>query len=342
MAILTVGPTATYPTIAAAMAVAAVADTIDLQSGYGNETATVTQVGMTVTGDSTSTGILLNLGTGITSFTLAGTAPINVMDSPQGNAIVGNAGDNVITVTDAPFRERRPGRRPAGRRLSPRDRRHNGRLDVQLHRGRRHSFRYDHRRHLRELHRIDRLGRRHDHGRRRRQHRRCGFRCEYGHCRRWREQHYRRQRRRYHHGRERWNFIDGGDGANILTSGAGNDTIISGTGDDTIVAGAGNDVITIHGGADTVHAGAGSDLFIVDYAPSVTAVTMTAPSGSFGAGYSGTIADSSGNTAVFDGVRPSTSPADPGRFLYHRRWQRSADRRRRQRHPRRAGGQRSS
>src|SRR6185503_14650642 len=62
---------------------------------------TVTHSGMTISGgDSTSTGIVLALGTGIATFTLADTAPINVLDAPDGNGIVGNAGNNVITVTD--------------------------------------------------------------------------------------------------------------------------------------------------------------------------------------------------------------------------------------------------
>ena len=100
MAILTVGPNSSFPTIAAAMAAAAASDTIQLESGYSNETATVTHPGMTVSGDATSTGIILQLGTGIATFFLAGTAPINVLDNASdGNGINGNDGDNVITVT---------------------------------------------------------------------------------------------------------------------------------------------------------------------------------------------------------------------------------------------------
>jgi hypothetical protein len=94
-----VGPTAPFHTISAAMLAAGVTDTIQLQSGYSNETATVTHVGMTVTGEANSTGIVLNLGTGVTALTLAGMAPINVHDSLQGNTITGNGGDNIITVT---------------------------------------------------------------------------------------------------------------------------------------------------------------------------------------------------------------------------------------------------
>ena len=99
MAILTVGPTSTYPTIAAAMANALPSDTISLESGYSNETATITLDGMTVTGDATSLGIELTLATGVSTSFLAGTAPINVLDAADGNGIVGNDGDNLITVT---------------------------------------------------------------------------------------------------------------------------------------------------------------------------------------------------------------------------------------------------
>ena len=81
MAILTVGPNSSFPTIAAAMLAASASDTILLETGYSNETATVTHNGMTVSGDATSTGIVLQLATGIATFTLAGTAPINVLDA---------------------------------------------------------------------------------------------------------------------------------------------------------------------------------------------------------------------------------------------------------------------
>src|SRR5687768_1855805 len=98
MAILTVGATSSYPTIAAAMLAAAPADTIQLESGYANETATVTHEGITIFGDATSTGIVISIGAGIATFTLTGDAPINVMDAADGEGIVGNAGANLITV----------------------------------------------------------------------------------------------------------------------------------------------------------------------------------------------------------------------------------------------------
>jgi MYXO-CTERM domain-containing protein len=75
MAILSVGPTSTHPSIAAAMLVAGPGDTIQLESGYSNEAADVLYSGMTVTGDASSTGIILNLAVGVSAFLAGGTAP---------------------------------------------------------------------------------------------------------------------------------------------------------------------------------------------------------------------------------------------------------------------------
>ena len=61
MAVLNVGPSDLYLTIAAAMAVAEPGDTIVLAAGYSNETATVTVSGITVTGDANSLGIVLTI-----------------------------------------------------------------------------------------------------------------------------------------------------------------------------------------------------------------------------------------------------------------------------------------
>ncbi|MGZ8327490.1 MAG: calcium-binding protein, partial [Allosphingosinicella sp.] len=99
MAIRTVGPNSNYASIAAAMADSGPGDTIQLEPGYSNETATVLYSGMIVTGQASSTGIVLNLGSGIATVTLAGAAPINVNDALDGNGIVGNDGNNLITVT---------------------------------------------------------------------------------------------------------------------------------------------------------------------------------------------------------------------------------------------------
>jgi hypothetical protein len=100
MAVLIVGPNAPlYHTISEAMVGASLGDTIVLESGYNNDTATITLNGLTLSGDVTSTGIVLQLASGVATFTAAGEAPIEIRDAPDANGIVGNAGDNVITVS---------------------------------------------------------------------------------------------------------------------------------------------------------------------------------------------------------------------------------------------------
>ena len=302
MTTFAVGPTAPFHTIAAAMLAAGASDSIVLQSGYSNETATVTHVGMTLTGEANSTGILLNLGTGVTSFTLAGLAPINVGDLLQGNAIVGNAGNNVITVTggaDSVNGGLGTDRLVVDYHLATGavtgDSTSNftdagGLGSVTITAGTFENFT------VLTGSGADTLT--------------VGNGNNIVHAGSGANTVTAGNGANVISGGSNadtitagngGNFINAGNGTNTITSGAGNDTILTGTGPDTIVAGSGNDMITILGGADTVHAGAGSDLLTVNYAASVTAVTMSPPSGSL-AGYSGTIADSSGNTATFDGV----------------------------------------
>jgi hypothetical protein len=72
-----------YTDIEQAINAAGPNDTIQLQSGHRDDFALVTQTGMTVTGDTSNTGIDLHLFYGVTSFTLGGTAPFTVWDSPQ-------------------------------------------------------------------------------------------------------------------------------------------------------------------------------------------------------------------------------------------------------------------
>jgi Ca2+-binding RTX toxin-like protein len=99
MTTLSVGPTSSFPTIAAAMLAASAGDTILLETGYGNELAVVTHNGLIISGDISSTGIDLQLATGIALLTLAGTAAIDVIDAADSNTIVGNDGDNTISVS---------------------------------------------------------------------------------------------------------------------------------------------------------------------------------------------------------------------------------------------------
>jgi len=96
MAVLKVGPTETYHTIAAAMAAAIGGDTISLDAGYSNESALVDKQSITVTGTSSSLNIVLTLGAGIGALTLLGTAPIFVHDNSGTNTITGNANDRLF------------------------------------------------------------------------------------------------------------------------------------------------------------------------------------------------------------------------------------------------------
>jgi Ca2+-binding RTX toxin-like protein len=299
MAILNVGPNQLYPTIAAAMAAAAASDTIQLESGYGNETATVTHPGMTVSGDATSTGIILQLGTGIATFFLAGTAPINVLDNAaDGNGINGNDGDNVITVTggaDAVSGGLGTDRLVVDYHLTTGAVTGNsttniadaGGLGIVTINGGFENFTIltgsgadtittgagDDIIDTGEGASTVTAG--------------AGANRITGGS-----------------GADTvtaldgGNFIDGGDGDNTLTSGAGNDVITGGLGVDTIVAGGGDDLITVRGGADTADSGTGNDRLIVDYSSSTTAVNGGVTGGTLAGGYDGTFADVAGTSSV--------------------------------------------
>jgi Ca2+-binding RTX toxin-like protein len=88
-----------FPTIAAAMSNVNPGDTIVLDPGYSNETATVSVNGLTIDGTASSLNIHLQLGFGVLAVNLGGDAPMSVADNASDNAIVGNAGANMITVT---------------------------------------------------------------------------------------------------------------------------------------------------------------------------------------------------------------------------------------------------
>lgn len=93
------------PTIAAAISVAGPGDTIALEGGYVNESATVTVENLTFTGEFSNTGIKLTLGATVAAVFLGGTAPWDVADNALDNTITapgslaGPDGSNIITVT---------------------------------------------------------------------------------------------------------------------------------------------------------------------------------------------------------------------------------------------------
>jgi Ca2+-binding RTX toxin-like protein len=292
MAIFTVGPNSTYPTIAAAMAAAGPNDTIQLEAGYSNETAMVTHSGMIITGGAGSLGILLQLGTGIATVTLAGQAPINLVDAADGNGIVGNDGDNLVTVTAGADAVSGGGGRD---RLF---------VDYRLATG---AVTGDSTSNVAEAGGGGRL---------------TTINGGFEDFTIWTgsgadtittgagDDDIRTgegagtvtagEGANYIVGGggadtitagSGGNFVDGGNGANTITTGDGIDEILTGRDGDTIVAGGGADRITILGGADTVDAGADSDLLIVDYSAAVTAVTGGVTGGNLGSGYTGHLAD---------------------------------------------------
>ncbi len=303
MAILTVGPTSTYPSIAAAMAAAAASDTIQLESAYSNDTANVTRPGLTVTGDAFSTGIVLNLALAGAGLTLAGAAPINIVDTGGGNALVGNAGANTITVTNgidsvdggagidrlivdyslatgpvtgdstSNFTESGGG----GRSVtitggienftvltgSGADTITTGAGDDYINAG--------------DGANTINAGQ--------------GMNTIVG-----------GNGNNTITGLDGGNTVTAGNGTNTITTGGGNDTVVSGTGSGTIVTGAGDDTITVIGGANTVDAGTGNDTLIIDYGTMTTNVTGGITGGNVSTGYTGHIADLAGSMVDFTGV----------------------------------------
>jgi Ca2+-binding RTX toxin-like protein len=311
-------------------------DTIVLQAGYSNETATVTHNGMTISGQVTSTGIVLQLATGIPTIFLSGSAPINVLDAVDGNGIVGNDGNNVITVTagaDAVdgglgidrliVDYRLATGAVTGDSTSNFSEAGGGGRTVTITSGTFENFTV-----------LTGPG---------------ADTLTVGNGNNVINAHDGANTMTAGNGAnsitggsdadtitagdgnntvvagdganivvagqgvnnitggknadtitagDGGNYIDGGDGFNKLTSGAGNDVIVSGIGAATIIAGAGNDAITVRGGAANVDSGAGNDRLVVDYSLMITAVTGGVTSGGLLSGYSGHIADLTGVNQV--------------------------------------------
>jgi Ca2+-binding RTX toxin-like protein len=86
-----------YPTIALAVASAAVGDIILVDASYaGNENATITVNNLTVSAPASVRGIQLFLGTDVVGLTLSGTSDIFVAGNGVANTIIGNDADNVL------------------------------------------------------------------------------------------------------------------------------------------------------------------------------------------------------------------------------------------------------
>ena len=303
MATFTVGPNSDFPTISAAMAAVGPGDILVLAPGYSNETATVLHDGMTIVGGSGSTGIVLELAMGVANVTLDGEAPFTLLDAADGQGIVGNDGDNLITVTAGA--DAVSGGLGEDRLI----------VDYRLATG---AITGDSTSNVAESGGGARL---------------VTITSGFEHVTVWTgsgadtittaggDDDIRTgegastvvagEGSNYIVGGsgadtitagDGGNYVDGGDGANIITTGAGVDQILSGMGADTIVTGGGNDRITIRGGGDTANAGGGADLVIVDYASAITDVAGGVVSGDLASGYVGHIADLSLATLDFEGV----------------------------------------
>lgn len=301
MVVRTVGPGSDFPSIAAAMQAAGPGDTIRLEAGYSNETATVMFSGMTIFGGSASHGIVLNLAIGIASVTMTGTAPFALNDASDGNGIVGNAGNNRITVAggvDAVdgglgvdrliVDYRQATGAVTGNSTSNFSEAGGGGRTVTITDGTVEHFTIltgagadtittgagnD----------IIKTGN-------------GASTVSAG------------QGANVIVGGEDagtitaldgGNMIRAGNGTNTVTSGGGNDRIFSGSGADTIVAGGGADRISLLGGADTVDAGAGQDRLVINYSAMTSNVSGGITGGTLATGYVGHIADLVGNSVDF-------------------------------------------
>ena len=298
---LTVGPTSDYPSISAAILDAGPGDTITMEAGYKNETAVLTHNNLTIFGSAGSVGITLKLATGIATVTLTGTAPIKVMDANDGNGIVGNAGDNRITVSggvDAVDGGLGSDRLIVDYRLATGavtgDSTSNfteaggGGRSVAITDGTIENFT------ILTGSGADTIttGTGND-----------VIRTGNGAATITAGQ-----------GAniiiggnnadtitalDGGNFINAGNGMNTVTSGGGRDTILTGINSDTITAGGGNDLIKLRGGTDSVNAGAGVDRLVIDYSGETTNVIGGITGGNLKTGYVGHIADASVNIIDF-------------------------------------------
>ena len=301
MVVRTVGPNSGFPSIAAAMQAAGPGDTIRLEAGYSNETATVMFSGMTIFGGSASHGIVLNLAIGIATVTMTGTAPFVLLDASDGNGIVGNAGNNRITVSggvDAVDGGLGVDRlivdysqatgAVTGNSTSNFSEAGGGGRTVTITNGTVEHFT------ILTGSGADTIT--------------TGAGNDIIKTGDGASTVSAGQGANVIVGGvdadtitalDGGNIIHAGDGTNTVTSGGGNDRIFSGTGADTIVAGGGVDRISLLGGADSVDAGAGHDHLVIDYSAMTSDVSGGITGGNFATGYVGHIADLVGNSVDF-------------------------------------------
>jgi Ca2+-binding RTX toxin-like protein len=317
MTIRNVGPTSTYPTIAAAVAAAAAGDTVSLQAGYSNERAVLTVQNLTVTGGASSVNIDLVLASGIDNVTLGGLSAIEVFDNTGSNSITGNAANNVLRVSggaDAVLGG-------AG----------NDRLIVNyveavtsvigtvgsVTDGGTRSVTFSGVEDFTILtgsgddtvttgdgNNLVRSGIGNDtittgHGDSRIESSGGNDTIQVGNGQNLVNAGVGNDSVTTGNG---GNTVNAGEGDNTVTTGDGADTVTSGRGDDTLVTGDGADCAQVSGGIDTLDAGVGHDLLQVDYGHLASNVTASISAGSLATGYSGLVADTAGNSVSFSGI----------------------------------------
>jgi len=303
MAIRTVGPNSDFPTIAAAMLASGPGDTIQLEDGYSNETATIAFSGMTIFGGAGSTGIDLDLAMGIATVTLTGTAPFGLRDASDGNGIVGNAGDNRITVTDGVdsvdgglgndllvVDYRLATGAVTGDSTSNFTEAGGGGRTVTITDGTFEDFR------ILTGSGADTIT--------------TGAGDDTIKTGNGASTVSAGQGANFIRGGsdadtitalDGGNLVKAGNGTNTVTTGGGADEVFAGTGADTIVTGQGDDRITLFGGADSVDASGGDDRLIIDYSAMTSNVTGGITGGN-DTGYVGLLADLLGSSIEFEGV----------------------------------------
>lgn len=301
MTVRTVGPNSDFPTIAAAMLAAGPADTIILEAGYSNETATIEFSGMTIRGGAGSTGIVLKLGIGIATVTLTGTAPFRLLDAMDGNGIVGNAGDNRIVVrggVDAVdgglgvdrliVDYRNATGAVTGDSTSNFSEAGGGGRTVTITDGTIEHFT------ILTGSGADTIT--------------TGAGNDIIKTGQGASTVSAGQGANVISGGANadtitalggGNIVHAGNGTNTVTTGGGLDRVYAGTGADTIVTGGGDDRISLRGGADGVDAGGGDDRLIINYTALTTDVTGGITGGNGDTGYVGHIADTVGNSVNF-------------------------------------------
>ncbi|MEJ5991244.1 calcium-binding protein [Ramlibacter sp. PS3R-8] len=318
MTIRNVGPSSTYPTIAAAVGASAAGDTIRLAPGYSDERAVLTVQDLTVQGAASSRNIDLELGLGINNVTLAGFADIDVWDNSGNNAITGNSGDSILRVSGgadvviggdgvdrlvvdysdavASVIGTVTGVTDGGTRSVTYDASVEN-FTIQTGSGDDTVTTGDGDNVLNTRGGNDTITTGHGDSRVST----GGGNDTVG---------VGNGQNTVHSGAgddtvttgDGDNRVNAGNGNNTVTTGDGADILTTGSGDDTLLTAAGDDRVQVRGGIDTLDAGTGNDVLTVDYSHLLTNVTGNPTAGTPASGYTGLVADTAGNSVNYSGV----------------------------------------